>query len=56
MAFQLLLPIGGCTWLGNYLDHKFGFATHWLTIALGLFGVAAGLYLSLKELLNSSDE
>lgn len=43
--------IGGFTWLGVFLDNKYNNKTPWWTIGLALFGVFAGLYLMIKEVI-----
>jgi ATP synthase protein I len=44
------------TWLGTYLDKKFGTKTPWWTIGLSLFGVMAGLYLVIREVIKMGKE
>ena len=48
--------IGGFTWLGSYLDHRYSSNQSLWTIILGLLGVAMGLYLVIKEVLAISKE
>jgi ATP synthase protein I len=50
MGFQMLVIIGGLTYLGNYLDHKWSFATPWMTISMALFGIVASTYQIIKQL------
>jgi F0F1-type ATP synthase assembly protein I len=40
--------IGGCTWLGLFLDQHFYTDSLW-TVILALVGVGIGLYLIIKE-------
>jgi F0F1-type ATP synthase assembly protein I len=40
--------IGGFTWLGTWLDHKFHTGSLF-TVILALLGVGIGLYLIIKE-------
>lgn len=35
--------------LGYWLDEKFANTTPWYTIGIGLFGIFAALYISLKD-------
>ena len=48
--------IGGLSWLGSFLDHKYQTNNSVWTIVLGLLGVAVGLYLVIKEVLAISKE
>jgi len=48
--------IGFFTWLGTFLDHKYKTETPWWTILLSLFGVFTGLYLIIREVLNTNKE
>lgn len=48
--------IGGFAFLGNYLDGKYHNKTPWWTLGLSLFGVAAGLYIMIKEVIKISKE
>ncbi|MCF8283503.1 MAG: AtpZ/AtpI family protein [Sphingobacteriales bacterium] len=50
MGFQMLVIIGGLTYLGHYLDGKWSFATPWMTISLALFGIVASTYQIIKQL------
>lgn len=56
LGIQMGLVIGGFAWLGTYLDDKYQSKTPWWTIGLSLFGVFAGLYLMIKEVLNMSKD
>ena len=56
LGIQMGLVIGGFTWLGVYLDKKYQTETSWWTIGLSLFGVIAGLYLMIKEVINMSKD
>jgi F0F1-type ATP synthase assembly protein I len=49
LAFQMLVIIGGMTYLGNYLDNKWQFNTPWMTICLALLGVTAAMYQVIKS-------
>lgn len=55
-AIQMAAVIGGFSWLGTFLDHKYHTNNSLWTIVLGLFGVAIGLYLVIKEVLAISKE
>lgn len=48
--------IGGFAWLGNYLDKSQHNKTAWWTLGLTLFGVAASLYLMIKEVIKMSKD
>lgn len=48
--------IGGFAWLGDYLDDKYHNKTAWWTLGLTLFGVAASLYLMIKEVIKMSKD
>ncbi|MBC7449405.1 MAG: AtpZ/AtpI family protein [Hymenobacteraceae bacterium] len=49
MAFQMLAIIGGCTWLGMWLDRRLGLSTPWLTLGLALFGVVGAMWRVIRE-------
>lgn len=55
-ALQMAAVIGGLSWLGSFLDHKYHTNNSVWTIVLGLLGVAVGLYLVIKEVLAISKE
>lgn len=52
------LQMGGVitalTYFGFYLDKQFNLSTPWWTIILGLTGVAAGLYIVIREVMEIS--
>ncbi len=50
LGFQMLVTIGGLSYLGHYLDKKWELSTPWLTISLALFGVIASMYQVIKSL------
>ncbi len=50
-GLQMAGVITTFTYLGYYLDGKFQFETPWWTIILGLAGVAIGLYLIIREVM-----
>lgn len=56
LGIQMGAIIGFFTWLGVYLDEKWETSTSWWTIGLSLFGVAAALYLMIREVLNITKE
>lgn len=56
LGIQMGIIIGLFTWLGVYLDEKQQTQTAWWTIGLSLFGVSAGLYLVIKEVIKLGDE
>ena len=49
LAFQMLAIIGICTWLGMWLDRRFGLATPWCTLGLALFGVVGAMVRVIRE-------
>lgn len=49
MAFQMLAIIGGCTWLGTWLDRRFGLSTPWWTLGLALFGVIGAMVRVIRD-------
>lgn len=51
LGIQMGIIIGGFAWLGVYLDDKYKTKTPWWTIGLSLFGVFAGLYIMIKEVI-----
>ncbi len=55
-GFQMAILIGGGAFGGRYLDEKYGNTTPWYTISLSLLGVAIGLYLVIKEVINLSKD
>lgn len=56
VGIQMGVIIGGFTWLGVYLDERFETETAWWTIGLALFGVFAGLYIMIREVIKMSDK
>ncbi len=56
LVVQMGVVIAFFTWLGTYLDGKFQTKTAWWTIGLSLFGVFAGLYLIIRDVINTSKE
>lgn len=50
-GLQMAGVITTFTYLGYYLDGKFQLETPWWTISLGLMGVAVGLYLIIREVM-----
>ena len=56
LGIQMGAIIAIFTWLGTYLDKKFASKTPWWTIGLSLFGVMAGLYLVIKEVIKMGKE
>lgn len=50
-GLQMAGVITSFTYLGYFLDGKFQLSTPWWTIFLGLTGVAAGLYLIIREVM-----
>lgn len=48
------LVIGGFAWLGHYLDEKYKNEKQLWTVILSLFGVAVGIYILIKEVINLS--
>ena len=56
VGIQMGIIIGGFAFLGNYLDGKYQNKTPWWTLGLSLFGVAAGLYIMIKEVIKISKE
>ncbi|WP_230679084.1 AtpZ/AtpI family protein [Hymenobacter properus] len=53
LAFQMLAIIGGCAWLGYWLDGKFSTGP-WLTIGLLLLGVFAAVFQVIRSLTKES--
>jgi ATP synthase protein I len=56
LVIQMGAIIGFFTWLGTFIDHKYRTETPWWTIILSLFGVFTGLYLIIREVLNTNKE
>ena len=56
VGIQMGVIIGGFAWLGNYLDDSYQNKTAWWTLGLSLFGVAAGMYLMIKEVIKMSKD
>lgn len=56
LGIQMGAVIAIFTWLGTYLDKKFASKTPLWTIGLSLFGVMAGLYLVIKEVIKMGKE
>lgn len=40
IGFSMMIPIGACVWIGQYLDTKFG-TSPWLLIIFIIMGVLA---------------
>lgn len=49
LAFQMLAIIGVCTWLGMWLDRRFGLATPWWTLGLTLLGVVGAMVQVIRD-------
>ncbi len=56
MALQMGVAIGGFAWLGTFLDRKYNPGGQAWTICLSLFGVAAALYLMIREVTRMSKD
>lgn len=50
IAFEMGAIIFVCAYIGKNLDAYYKFEKNWCTMGLVLFGVAASLYLVLKQL------
>jgi len=50
IAFEMLVIIGGLTWLGVWLDTKTNTETPWFTIVLSPGSVIAALILVIRDL------
>ncbi|HOE05100.1 MAG TPA: AtpZ/AtpI family protein [Bacteroidales bacterium] len=50
IVIEMIAVIAGLTYLGVWADKKIGNETAWLTIVLSLLGVAAAIYLLIKQL------
>ncbi|QNH64219.1 AtpZ/AtpI family protein [Hymenobacter sediminicola] len=48
LGFQMLATIGVCTWLGIWLDGRFG-SSPWGTVVLTLLGVFTAMYFVIRE-------
>ncbi len=53
-GIQMGVAIGGLAWLGNYIDEKNNIENKLFTVLLALLGVAIGLYIVIKEVMNIS--
>jgi F0F1-type ATP synthase assembly protein I len=51
-GFQMAIVIGGMAFLGNYLDDKYKNDNQLYTVILSLLGVALGIYIMIKEVIN----
>jgi F0F1-type ATP synthase assembly protein I len=51
LAIQMGLIIGGFSWLGSWLDGRFGTHQPWFTIMLSLSGIGGSLYLVIKDVM-----
>lgn len=51
MAVQMAAIIGLSAYAGSKLDSKYATEKPWFTMGLSLFGIAAALYLTLRDLL-----
>lgn len=52
MAFQMVLIIGGMTFVGYKIDQSAGHSTMWVTAIMSLVGVFISLYLIIRSLKN----
>lgn len=50
LAFQMLAIIGSCTWLGTWLDARYGGQNPWFTIGLMLLGVFVAMWQVIRSL------
>ncbi len=50
LAFQMIVIIGGLTWLGHWIDKSNNHQTPWATVSFALLGVFASLYTVFKSL------
>ncbi|HET7360549.1 MAG TPA: AtpZ/AtpI family protein [Salinimicrobium sp.] len=50
IGFQMGATIFICAWIGKELDERYPMEKNWFTIGFVLFGVAASLYVVLKQL------
>ena len=51
VGVQMLVTIGLCTWLGIWLDEKYGWSP-WATVILSLLGVFAAMYQIIRSVAN----
>lgn len=51
MGTQMLVIMGAMTFGGYWLDRHFGLRFPVFTVSLSLFGIAAALYLSVKDVM-----
>lgn len=56
LGIQMGATIAICTWLGVWLDKKFQSENAYWTLGLTLFGVFAGLYLVIRDVIEMSKE
>lgn len=56
IGIQMGATIGGLAFLGVWLDGKYNPGGSAYTLCLTLFGVAASMYLVIKEVINMSKE
>jgi hypothetical protein len=56
LGFQMGASIAIFTWFGTRLDKKFPNENSYWTLALALFGVFAGLYLVIRDVIKMSKE
>ena len=54
VGIQMGIAIGGFAWLGHYIDEKNGIKNKTFTVILSLIGVAIGLYIVIKAVMNIS--
>jgi ATP synthase protein I len=56
LGIQMAVIIGGCVWLGTFLDGKYNPGGQGWTIGLSLFGVAAALYQVMSGIIKMTKE
>jgi F0F1-type ATP synthase assembly protein I len=56
LGIQMGASIALCTWLGTWLDKKFPNDHSYWTLGLTLFGVIAGFYLVIRDVIKMSKE
>lgn len=54
LALEMGIIIGGCAFLGKYLDSAVNSSKPYFTIGLSLFGVLSSIYLVIKRLLDDN--
>jgi F0F1-type ATP synthase assembly protein I len=55
-GLQICVGVGLGVWGGRYLDRRFGWTVPWGTLIGAMVGLAAGMYLMIKDALKANKD